>query len=216
MEKTIDLAKLPVVEGKNVVNIVALNGLGELIKADADYVTKEELSEELAKVNVEETDPVFTAWKNSTNIALGSGTTANTDGVAIGKNVHSQGGVVIGTAKSGVNLTPGLYQVFIGRDMDNCHTSDAVAIGKSCPNSLPYDAADGTTKTVENCSVNLNGKLYADWYGNIYIKNENSAGSTKLVKLQDYLQKQWFGTQGEYDELGTYDNNTIYNIIEEE
>ena len=216
MEKTIDLAKLPVVEGKNVVNIVALNGLGELIKADADYVTKEELSEELAKVNVEETDPAFTAWKNSTNIALGSGTTANTDGVAIGKNVHSQGGVVIGTAKSGVNLTPGLYQVFIGRDMDNCHTSDAVAIGKSCPNSLPYDAADGTTKTVENCSVNLNGKLYADWYGNIYIKNENSAGSTKLVKLQDYLQKQWFGTQGEYDELGTYDNNTIYNIIEEE
>lgn len=216
MEKTIDLSKLPVVEGKNVVNIVALNGLGELIKAESNYVTKEELDDALASAVVEETDPAFTAWKNSTNIALGSGTTANTDGVAIGKNVHSQGGVVIGTAKSGVYLTPGLNQVFIGRNMDNCHTSDAVAIGQSCPNSLPYDAADGTTKTVENCSVNLNGKLYADWYGNIYIKNENSAGSTKLVKLQDYLQKQWFGTQGEYDELGTYDNNTIYNIIEEE
>lgn len=212
MEKTIDLSKLPVVEGKNIVNIVALNGLGELIKAESNYVTKEELDDALASAVIEETDPVFTAWKNSTNIALGSGTTSNTDGVAIGKNVHSQGGVVIGTAKSGVYLTPGLNQVFIGRNMDNCHTSDAVAIGKPCPNTLTYNELDGTVKTIENCSVNLNDKLFADWYGNVYVKNADS----KLVKLQDYLQKQWFGTQGEYDELGTYDNNTIYNIIEEE
>lgn len=215
MEKTIDLSKLPVVEGKNIVNIVALNGLGELIKAENDYVTEEELGNALANAVVEETDPVFNEWKNtSTNIAIGSGSTANSNGIAIGPKVHSLGGIIIGSAKSGVNLTPGLNQVFIGRELDNCHTSDAVAIGKSCPNTLPYDKLDGTLETVENCSVNLNGKLYADWFGNIYIKYENSVGNTKRIKLQDYLQRQWTGTQAEYDALGAYDDNTTYYIIE--
>jgi hypothetical protein len=258
MEKTIDLSKLPVVEGKNIVNIVALNGLGELIKAENDYVTEEELAETKEEIlgdysNIEPeyqvktlagltqvildnelviatalnqlndgkadvSEPLFNEWKNtSTKIAIGSGSTANTDGgIAIGPNVHSQGGVVIGSAKSGVNLTPMLDQVFIGRELDNCHTSDAVAIGKSCPNTLPYDKLDGTLETVENCSVNLNGKLYADWFGNIYIKYENSVGNTKRIKLQDYLQRQWFGTQAQYDALETIDNNTIYNILNEE
>lgn len=226
MEKTIDLSKLPVVEGKNIVNIVALNGLGELIKAENDYltsdaldgyVTEEELGVALENAVVEESDPVFNEWKNtSTNIAIGSGSTANTNGIAIGTQVHSLGGIVIGSAKSGVNLTPGVNQVFIGRELENCHTSDAVAIGKSCPNTLFYDKLDGTLHTVENCSVNLNGKLYADWFGNIYIQYENSVGNTKRIKLQDYLQRQWFGTQAEYDALGTYDNNTIYNILNEE
>lgn len=272
-ENIIDLSKLPVVDGSNVVNIIALNGNGEIIKTDGDFITDEELDDRLIDYyldgevdeliaetkeeilgdysNIEPeyqvktlagltqvildnelviatalnqlndgkadvTEPLFNEWKNtSTNIAIGSGSTANTDGIAIGTKVHSLGGIVIGSAKSGVNLTPGVNQVFIGRELDNCHTSDAVAIGKSCPNTLPYDKLDGTMQTVENCSVNLNGKLYADWFGNIYIKYENSVGNTKRIKLQDYLQRQWTGTQSAYDALESYDDNTTYYIIED-
>ena len=284
-ENIIDLSKLPAVEGKNIVNIIALNGAGEIIKADSDYITTESLAatiepfvtdeelddrltdyymdgevDELLSETKEEilgdysniepeyqvktlagltqvildnelviatalnqlndgkadvSEPLFNEWKNtSTNIAIGSGSTANTNGIAIGPNVHSLGGVIIGSAKSGVNLTPGVNQVFIGRELENCHTSDAVAIGKSCPNTLPYDKLDGTLHTIENCSVNLNGKLYADWFGNIYIKYENSLGNTKRIKLQDYLQRQWTGTQAQYDALEAYDDNTTYYIIE--
>lgn len=39
----IDLSKLPVSEGNAIVNIIALNGSGEVIKADADYITTESL-----------------------------------------------------------------------------------------------------------------------------------------------------------------------------
>ena len=45
---------------------------------------------------------------------------------------------------------------------------------------------------------------------------ENSAGimsSKDKVKL-DSLNTDWTGTQAEYDALGTYDDNTTYNIIE--
>lgn len=43
-ENIIDLSKLPAVEGKNIVNIIALNGAGEIIKADSDYITTESLA----------------------------------------------------------------------------------------------------------------------------------------------------------------------------
>lgn len=45
----------------------------------------------------------------------------------------------------------------------------------------------------------------------------SSTGTFNLKQIDGTLTwtKEWYGTQAEYDALGTYDNNTIYNIIEE-
>ena len=38
--------------------------------------------------------------------------------------------------------------------------------------------------------------------------------ANKTIATTDQITKQWYGTQAEYDALGTYDSNTIYNILE--
>lgn len=45
----------------------------------------------------------------------------------------------------------------------------------------------------------------------------SNTGTFNLKQIDGTLTwtKEWYGTQAEYDALGTYDNNTIYNIIEE-
>lgn len=43
MENIIDLSKLPIEDVSAIVNIVALNNAGKIIKADADYITTESL-----------------------------------------------------------------------------------------------------------------------------------------------------------------------------
>lgn len=45
----------------------------------------------------------------------------------------------------------------------------------------------------------------------------SSTGTFNLKQINGTLAwtQEWYGTQAEYDALGTYDNNTIYNIIEE-
>lgn len=45
----------------------------------------------------------------------------------------------------------------------------------------------------------------------------SSTGTFNLKQIDGTLTwaEEWYGTQAEYDALGTYDNNTIYNIIEE-
>lgn len=101
----------------------------------------------------------------------------------------------------GSGNTGDLYgTILVGRNIVNKYNA-AVLIG------------NGVTNTVgdrNNMAVNICNSLMADSNGNMYFWKNG-----KVEKLADYaVYKEWSGTQAEYDALGTYDDNTIYNIIE--
>lgn len=292
-ENIIDLSKLPVVDGSNVVNIIALNGNGEIIKADGDFITDEELDDRLidyyldgevdeliaetkeeilgdyssiepeyqvktlagltqvildnelviatalnqlndGKADVSE--PLFSQWKNDDNIVIGNG--ASGEGIAIGpKAMTSNGGIAIttsgkvnssgiaiGSSKNGVTLTTGIDQIMIGKDMENCSISGAVAIGKPALVNIIHTTPEGEIRTSSNGNTNINNKIWADFDGNVFIKYNGV--DSKRIKLQDWIinpnevalksdiPSEWFGTQSEYDTLEAIDDNTTYYIIE--
>lgn len=140
----------------------------------------------------EESDPVFTSWKDGTSIVAGQNAVNGTEsfGVLIPKNnvvvignnakVQYDGGVAIGNGAT----------VIVG-------SINGVAIGSGV-------STDGTFST------NINNVIKGDANKNAYIKNSNGT----YTKILDLLPKEWTGTQAEYDALGTYDDNTTYNIIE--
>ena len=51
---------------------------------------------------------------------------------------------------------------------------------------------------------------------NIYLSGNLSDGTNavSVAHLAQNTPTQWYGTQAQYDALGTYDSNTIYNILE--
>lgn len=59
------------------------------------------------------------------------------------------------------------------------------------------------------------GKSSSQWR-NVYIAGNITDGtnSVTVAHLAQNVPTQWYGTQAEYDALGTYDSNTIYNILE--
>ena len=140
----------------------------------------------------EESDPVFTSWKDGTSIVAGQNAVNGTEtfGVLIPKNnvviignnakVQYDGGVAIG---NGATVLNGSFK--------------GVAIGYNI-------STDGTFST------NINDVIKGDSSKNAYIKNSNGI----YTKILDLLPKDWIGTQSQYDALGTYDDNTTYNIIE--
>ena len=69
---------------------------------------------------------------------------------------------------------------------------------------------------VEVENIQVSGKLTdgnnAD-YG-LVLPNTTSFTANKTIATTDQITPQWYGTQAEYDALGTYDSNTIYNILE--
>lgn len=101
----------------------------------------------------------------------------------------------------GSGNTGDLYgTILVGRDIVNKYNA-AVLIGNNVTN---------TVGDRNNITVNICNSLMADSNGNMYFWKNG-----KVEKLQDYaVYKEWSGTQAEYDALGTYDDNTIYNIIE--
>lgn len=363
-ENIIDLSKLPAVEGKNIVNIIALNGAGEIIKADSDYITTESLAatiepfvtdeelddrltdyymdgevDELIAETKEEilgdysniepeyqvktlagltqvildnelviatalnqlndgkadvSEPLFSQWKNddtvligegavvsdnvtssvvignnaksakSSTVAIGNGAATIYGGIAIGtsamtntedsiiigngacgegiaigpKAMSSNGGIaittsgrvnssgiVIGSSKNGVTLTPGVDQIMIGKDMENCSISGAVAIGKPALVNIIHTTPEGEIRTSSNGNTNINNKIWADFDGNVFIKYDGV--DSKRIKLQDWIinpnevalksdiPSEWTGTQSQYDALETKDDNTTYYIIED-
>ena len=140
----------------------------------------------------EETDPVFTSWKDGTSIVAGKNAVNGTESfgtliqksnvVVIGNNAKVQydGGVAIGNGATVLN-----------------GSIKGVAIGSNI-------STDGIYTT------NINDVIKGDSSKNAYIKNSNGI----YTKILDLLPKEWIGTQSQYDALGTYDNNTTYNIIE--
>lgn len=69
---------------------------------------------------------------------------------------------------------------------------------------------------VEVENIQVSGKLTDGNNANygLVLPNTTSFTANKTIATTDQITKQWFGTQAEYDALGTYDNDTIYNILE--
>ena len=128
-------------------------------------------------------------------LVANSGNTGGSDLISIDAN-NSSKSLNVGSGNTG-----DLYgTILVGRDIVNNYNA-AVLIG------------NGVTNTVgdrNNMAVNICNSLMADSSGNMYFWKNG-----KVEKLADYaVYKEWSGTQAEYNALGTYDDNTIYNIIE--
>ena len=139
-----------------------------------------------------ESDPIFTNWKNDSSIVCGNGALNGTNSFGIPTPKNNV--VVIGNnakvqADNGVAIGNGAFIM--------ATAANGVAIGANI-------SADFTFST------NINDVIKGDISKNAYIKNSNGV----YTKILDLLPKEWTGTQSEYDALGTYNDNTTYNIIE--
>lgn len=160
----------------------------------------------------EETDPVFTEWKESGSIAIGQGNTSEAGSINIGQNNENSTAysILIGQF---VTATTGTSPIIIGSDTQS-YNDEEILLGIS-----PLSRTGSTD--AERTHVAFS-KFHSDpsRRSNCFeIRNDNSvyiwnSNNTEMIKLQDYLSKEWTGTQAEYDALGTYDDNTTYNIIE--
>lgn len=142
--------------------------------------------------SVTETDPVFTSWKDGSSIVAGQN-------------------AVNGTESFGV-LTPKNDVVVIGKNAKVQYDS-GIAIGNGATviaGTLNGVAIGKNVSTNGTFSTNINDVIKGDNSKNAYIKD--STGT--YTKILDLLPKEWTGTQSQYDALGTYDDNTTYNIIE--
>ena len=133
--------------------------------------------------------------KNLDALVANSGNTGGSDLISIDAN-NSSKSLNVGSGNTG-----DLYgTILVGRDIVNNYNA-AVLIGNGVTNTV----GDRT-----NMAVNICNSLMADSSGNMYFWKNG-----KVEKLADYaVYKEWSGTQAEYNALGTYDDNTIYNIIE--
>ena len=128
-------------------------------------------------------------------LVANSGNTGGSDLISIDAN-NSSKSLNVGSGNTGdLDGT-----ILVGRDIVNNYNA-AVLIGNGVTNTV----GDRT-----NMVVNICNSLMADSSGNMYFWKNG-----KVEKLADYaVYKEWSGTQAEYNALGTYDDNTIYNIIE--
>ena len=133
--------------------------------------------------------------KNLDALVANSGNTGGSDLISIDAN-NSSKSLNVGSGNTGdLDGT-----ILVGRDIVNNYNA-AVLIGNGVTNTV----GDRT-----NMAVNICNSLMADSSGNMYFWKNG-----KVEKLADYaVYKEWSGTQAEYNALGTYDDNTIYNIIE--
>lgn len=133
--------------------------------------------------------------KNLDALVANSGNTRGSDLISIDAN-NSSKSLNVGSGNTG-----DLYgTILVGRNIENKYNA-AVLIGNGVTNTV----GDRT-----NIVVNICNSLMADSSGNMYFWKNG-----KVEKLADYaVYKEWSGTQAEYNALGTYDDNTIYNIIE--
>ena len=133
--------------------------------------------------------------KNLDALVANSGNTGGSDLISINAN-NSSDSLNVGSGNTG-----DLYgTILVGRNIVNNYNA-AVLIGNGVTNTV----GDRT-----GMAVNICNSLMADSSGTMYFWKNG-----KVEKLADYaVYKEWSGTQTEYNALGTYDDNTIYNIIE--
>ena len=72
MSNIIDLSKLPISDGKQVINIIGLNDNGNIIRAENDAYSKAEVDEKLANVKVDLTGYATEQWVKKQDYATNS------------------------------------------------------------------------------------------------------------------------------------------------
>lgn len=161
---------------------------------------------------VEETDPVFTEWKESGSIAIGENNTSEAASINIGQNNENATAysILIGQY---VTATTGTSPIIIGSDAQS-HNDEEILLGIAPLSRTGSSDAERTHIAFSKFKSDPSRSSNC-----FEIRNDNSvyiwdSNNTEMIKLQDYLSKEWTGTQAEYDALGTYDDNTTYNIIE--
>ena len=215
----------------------------------------------------EETDPIFTDWKNGNSIALGNAVKANGEyTVAIGASsiydegtedeeiypteANGLGSIAIGneTIANNTSLAIGsrnnISNTSAAFGMGNTITSNnslvignnnslndgsfkfaygffnepkndqEINIGTLCKSRTGNTDAERTHFVISSYN-NSNGEDNTSCFeirndDSIYIKKDN-----ELVKLQDMLNKVWYGTQSQYDAISKKDENTTYYILED-
>lgn len=89
-----------------------------------------------------------------------------------------------------------------------------VAVKPAIGNATIRYKLGGDAFTPESGSISL-GSSSKKWT-NVFMSGVLSDGtnSVTVAHLAQNTPTQWYGTQAQYDALGTYDSNTIYNILE--
>lgn len=194
-ENIIDLSKLPAVEGKNIVNIIALNGAGEIIKADSDYITTESLAATIEPfITDEELDDRLTGYYLDGEVdellsdkqdILVSGTnikTINGESVLGSGNIKLQAEITVDSALSTASTNPVQNKVIAAKVND-------------ITNNLPKS---GIGTTVENGVVNIStiASCMPFGQGNTYVLRsthpEYGIGATLYsIKGDDTIAFAW-------------------------
>lgn len=101
-----------------------------------------------------------------------------------------------------------------GNNKLNLNTNVLYSAVNICPNSPSGRDLGDNSYPWRN--VKFTGYLGDGHNSNYGLVLPDTTGYTanKTIATTDQITKQWFGTQAEYDALGTYDNDTIYNILE--
>lgn len=156
--------------------------------------------------SVEESDPIFTTWKNDTSIVCGAGAVNGIN--SFGTLLERSNVVAIGNGAS----TQTDNSIVIGNNAKTfgstaTSSKGLVAIGNEV--SVSAIANDSTINKYVKTNINNQLKFATD--DTMYIKGMSTNGTSNNWFI---VNGEWTGTQSQYDALGTYYSNVTYNIIE--
>lgn len=191
--------------------------------------------------SVEETDPVFTSWKNGASIVAGQnavngyssfGTIISRNNVVVIGNsakVQSDGGIAIGNGATVFNGTLNGVAIGFNANTDATFSTNIndVIKGDSSKNAYIKNANGTYTKILDlinNASGSSEPEQYIvsienfwmytkeEPYKKLWLQYIDSSNKNEIITKEIILE--WTGTQSEYDALGEYDDSITYNIIE--
>ena len=149
---------------------------------------------------------------NNSSLAIGSSNNINNASAAfgLGNTITSENSLVIGNNNS---LNDGSFKFAYGF-FNEPKNDQEINIGTLCKSRTGNTDAERTHFVISSYN-NSNGEDNTSCFeirndDSIYIKKDN-----ELVKLQDMLNKVWYGTQSQYDAISKKDENTTYYILED-
>ena len=156
--------------------------------------------------SVEESDPIFTEWKNDSSIVCGAGAVNGIN--SFGTLLERSNAVAIGNGAS-IQTDNSIAIGNNAKTFGSTATSSKglVAIGNEV--SISAIANDSTINKYVKTNINNQLKFATD--DTMYIKGMSTNGTSNNWFI---VNGEWTGTQSQYDALGTYYNNVTYNIIE--